>query len=108
VKRTQIRINGQLLSEVGTRSIPDYPTTSIVTTIYPDVFVQEDQTSLSIELNPVTLAQLYYDGTLPQDREIAVEVKVGRKKPRPWRIDSLVMRKDRWDRSCLVLGLVPA
>jgi hypothetical protein len=108
VKRSKISINGQLLSEVRTRAIPDYPTRSITFMGHPDVFVREDGDGLLIELNPMSLAQLYYDGVLPQDRSIPVEVKIGRKKPCPWRIDTLVTQRGRWGHDILVLRLVPA
>jgi len=107
VKRTKVSINGQLLSEVRTRSIPDYPTRSVTSLGHPDVFVQEDDDSVSVTLSAMTLAQLYYDGVLPQDRSVPVMLKVGRRKPRSYLIDSLLTRKDRWQRDDLVLRLVP-
>lgn len=107
MKRTKISINGQLLSEVRTRAMVDYPTKSITYMGHTDVFVHEDEEGIAVELSPVTLAQLYYDGVLPQDRSIPVEAKVGRRKPRPYTIDRLLTRKDRWGRDVLVLRLVP-
>lgn len=108
MKRTRIRINGQDLSEVRTRSLPNYPTASIVSIGRSDVFVTEDEGALLVELYPLTAAQLYFDGVLPQDRATPVDVQLGRRKARGYRIDSLRTRRNRWHDDVLVLRLVPA
>lgn len=107
MKRTKVSINGQLLSEVRTCSIPDYPTRVAPLLGHPDVFLDENDGGISITLHPMTLAQIYYDGILPQDRAIPVTVTVGRRKPRLYLVDSLLTRKDQWQEDALVLRLVP-
>ncbi|MBN2800034.1 MAG: hypothetical protein JXX28_12895 [Deltaproteobacteria bacterium] len=89
MKRTRISINGQDLSDVRTRAITDYPSGSCVSIGSPDVFVTEDGSALVVEIYPLTAAQLYFDGVLPQDRAIPVDVKVGRRKARGYLIDSM-------------------
>ncbi len=109
MKRSRIRINGQDLSKVHTRSIPDYPSAGGVYIGFPDVFVTEDgEGALVVEIHPLTAAQLYFDGVLPQDRSVPVDVTLERRKARGYRIDSLQTRKDRWHRDAVVLRLLPA
>lgn len=107
MKQTRISINGQDLSQVRTRAVPNYPTRSFVYFGSPDVFVTEESDGLAVEMYPLTLAQLYFDGVLPQDRAIPVQVKVGRKKARPFHIDSMITRKNPWRSDIVVLRLVP-
>lgn len=108
MKRAKISINGQAIADVRIPSRAHPPTRTRMVFGYPDVFVREEDGGLSVELHPMTVAQLYFDGVLPQDRSMPVEVKLGRKKPSLWRIDEMVMQKDRWGRDGLVLRLVPA
>lgn len=108
MKRAKISINGQAIAEVRTPSRVHPSTRTLMFVGHPDVFVREEAGGLSVELHPIAVAQLYYDGVLPQDRSMPVEVKLGRRKPSMWRIDELVMEKDRWGRDGLVLRLVPA
>ena len=108
MKRSKIRINGQVLSEVKTLSVRHNLSNSLVLIGSPDVFVREDDDGLSVQLPPMALAQLYYDGVLPQDRSISVRVKLEGEEVRTCRIDSLVTIKDQWERDVLVLRLVGA
>ena len=108
MKRTRISINGQDLSQVRTRAITDYPSGSSVSIGSPDVFITEDGGVLIVEIYPLTASQLYFDGVLPQDRAIPVDVTLGQRKARGYLIDSLRTRKNRWSQDVIVLRLVPA
>ena len=107
MKKLEIAINDQVLSEVRTRAIPDRPTRTVSYMGKSDVFVQEDDGVLSVRLYAMTLAQLFYDAVLPQDRSIPVAVEVGRRKPRPYLIDDLATKKDHWRQDTMILRLVP-
>ncbi len=63
------------------------------------------EATLVLERYPLTLAQLYFDGVLPQDRAVPVEVQVGRREASMWRIAGLVMRENRWAEPVMVLQL---
>lgn len=68
----------------------------------------DDDASLVLEIYPLTLAQLYFDGVLPEDPDVPVEVRVGRRKPSRWRMHALEMQENRWQEHVMVLRLPPA
>lgn len=108
MKPPKVCINGVNLSEVRTRQLTDWPSNSITSVGRPQVEVHEAGSGLTIDLYPLTVAQLFFDGVLPQDRAIPIEVKVGRRKPTLWRIQTLAVRENRWREHVMVLSLEKA
>ncbi len=90
MKRTTIRINGTPLTEAMTRVRPARSTKGSHWVLHGDVKVWEDDDDLAVTLHPMTLAQLYYDGVLPQDRSVSLEITIDDGAPRLWRIEELV------------------
>ena len=108
MKRTKVIINGHPLSNVLTQVQTDYPTGTNTYIGAGNPEVRQDGDDLSIHIEPLAIAQLYYDGVLPQDRDTPITVAIGRKAPRSYRIESLATRTNRWNRTIALLSSVPA
>lgn len=108
MKPPKVLINGVDLSQVATPKVSHGQGTSTVHVGRPLAGVRNDDAALVLEVYPLTLAQLYFDGVLPQDRDVPVEVRVGRRKPSRWQVQSLEMQKNRWQEHVMVLRLQPA
>jgi len=96
MKPPKVLINGVDLSRVTTPKLSLGRSASTVRVGRPLAGVRDDDASLVLEVCPLTLAQLYFDGVLPQDRDVPVEVRGGRRKPSQWRVQSLEMQENRW------------
>lgn len=108
MKPPKVAINGVVLTEVRTRQTTSHHPNVITSVGKPDITLREDGDQLVLGLYALTVAQLYFDGVLPQDRATPIEVKVGRRKPSAWVINSLHLGKDRWQREILELRLARA
>ncbi len=108
MKLPKVFINGVDLSRVTTPKVPRWRSNTLVCMGRPLAGVRNDDASLVLEIYPLTLAQLYFDGVLPQDRDVPVDVRVGRRKPSRWRVHSLQMQENRWQEHVMVLHLQPA
>ena len=105
MKPPKVLVNGVDLSQVTTPKLSLGRSTSTVRVGRPLAGVRNDDASLVLEIYPLTLAQLYFDGVLPQDRDVPVEVRVGRRKPSRWRVHSLEAHENRWHEHVMVLHL---
>ncbi len=108
MKLPKVFINGVDLSQVNTPKVSQGRSNTTVRVGRPLAGVLNDEASLVLEIYPLTLAQLYFDGVLPQDRDVPVDVRVGRRKPSRWRVHSLQMQENRWQEHVMVLHLQPA
>lgn len=103
-----IRINGRDLSKVYTPAIPDFPTSALTSLGRPPGPITEGDGALLIELYPITLCQLYFDGDIPQDRATPVEVQIGRRKAARYLLESLRCQRNRWGEMVMLLRLIAA
>lgn len=104
---TPIRINGQLLSDVRTRVRNDHLERSVIYVSTPDVLVRSRGDDLMLHVHPLTAVQLFYDGVLPQDRQVPVTVSVGRRDPSAYRLTDLTTQRSRAGQDVVVLSFTP-
>ena len=104
-KPPRITLAGIELAEVRTPLAVQQRRGVITSTGSPHVTVREEGDRLFLSLAPLTIAQLWFDGVLPGDRDTPIEIRVGRRPPSRWHITSLGVGKDRWERDVAVLGL---
>lgn len=103
-----IRINGRDLSKVYPPAIQNVPTNALTSLGRPPGPITEEGSALLLELYPITLCQLFFDGDLPQDRATPVEVQIGRRKAARYLLESLRCKENRWGEMVMLLRLITA
>ena len=105
MKSPKIRINGVYLGQVHTRQIVDYPTSSVTSIGLPRHSAVVDGDQMTLTMHPLTATQLYFDGVLPTDRAVTVEIAIGTKRAAQWRVVSLCTQKNRHSEQLVVFTL---
>jgi hypothetical protein len=102
MKPPKIIINGVSLDDVRTPQRRIYASNTRTFIGLPRHDFREEGEQFLLTMHPLTAAQLYYDGVLPQDRAQPVELQIGRRKASSWHILTMECGEGQWQERLVV------